>query len=131
MMIAEVSRKYGLSIDTLRYYERIGLIPRVQRNKSGIRDYDEHNCGWVEFIKCMRGVGIPVETLIEYVALFQQGDATAETRKQILVEQRDMLVVRIGEMQKTLDRLNAKIDRYEQAVFPAEKELAREAPEQY
>ncbi|MBP1309369.1 DNA-binding transcriptional MerR regulator [Paenibacillus sp. 1182] len=54
MLIAEVSKKFELSQDTLRYYERIGLIPRVNRNKSGIRDYTEEDCRWVEYIKCMR-----------------------------------------------------------------------------
>lgn len=124
--IKEVSQKYGLSIDTLRYYERIGLIPHVQRNKSGIRDYGDKDCGWVEFVKCMRGAGIPVEALIEYVALFQKGDVTAEARKQILIEQRDLLLGRMEEMQKTLERLNGKIERYDQFVLPAEKNLQRE-----
>jgi DNA-binding transcriptional MerR regulator len=70
MMISQVSERYGLSTDTLRYYERIGLIPRVNRNESGIRDYTELDCRWVEFVKCMRGAGLPIEALIEYVALF-------------------------------------------------------------
>ena len=125
MTIAEVSRKYSLSIDTLRYYERIGLIPRVQRNKSGIRDYGEGDFGWIEFIKCMRGAGIPVEALIDYVALFQQGDQTIEARKQILIEQRDLLAARMEEMRQTLERLNTKIDRYENFLLPAEKDLRR------
>ena len=51
MTIAEVSRKYDITADTLRYYERIGLIPAVPRNKSGIRDYDEASCGWIEWMK--------------------------------------------------------------------------------
>ena len=72
MTITEVSKKYDLSQDTLRYYERIGLLPAVNRNKSGIRDYTDEDCKWVEFIKCMRGAGLPIEVLIEYVALFQE-----------------------------------------------------------
>ena len=123
MTIAEVSRQYGLSADTLRYYERIGLIPGVTRSKSGIRAYTEEDCRWVEFAKCMRGAGIQIEALIEYVALFQQGDATIEARKQILTEQRDQLQARIAEQQQTLDRLNAKIERYDQGLLPAEHEL--------
>ena len=88
MTIAEVSRKYDITADTLRYYERIGLIPNVPRNKSGIRDYDEESCRWIELMKCMRKAGVQIEALIEYVALFQKGDS--------------------------LDRLNQKIDHYEQ-----------------
>lgn len=120
MTITEVSKRYEISADTLRYYERVGLIPRVNRNKSGIRDYTEKDCGWVEFIKCMRGAGLPVETLIEYVDLFQRGDATAGARKDILLEQRRLLVLRIEAMQKTLARLDYKIERYEQLVMPAD-----------
>jgi DNA-binding transcriptional MerR regulator len=123
--IAEVSKKYDISQDTLRYYERIGLIPSVNRNKSGIRDYTEEDCKWVEFIKCMRGAGLPIEALIEYVTLFQQGDETMEARKQLLTEQRNALSNRVVEMKNTLQRLNNKIESYEQSVFRKEKELRR------
>lgn len=81
MTISEVSEKYGLTPDTLRYYERIGLIPPVPRTRSGLRYYDESSCNWIEFIKCMRGAGLQIEALIEYVALYQQGDSTIEARK--------------------------------------------------
>jgi DNA-binding transcriptional MerR regulator len=128
MMIAEASAKFDLSQDTLRYYERIGLIPRVNRTKSGIRDYTEEDCKWIEFIKCMRqSAGLPVEMLIEYVGLFQQGDETMETRKELLVEQRKMLNSRIEVMKKTLERLDDKISRYEQTIFKKEKTLTRPA----
>lgn len=83
MTIAQVSQKYGVSADTLRYYERIGLLPPVGRTKSGIRDYTEEDCNWVNFIKCMRNAGLPVETLIEYVGLFGQGDETIPARKDV------------------------------------------------
>ena len=123
MTIAEVSKRFGLSADTLRYYERIGLIPKVGRTAGGIRDYTEQDCNWVEFIKCMRSAGIQVEALIEYVALFQQGDDTREARKQILLEQRDQLLERMAEMQKTLDRLNYKIAGYNDIILAVEKKL--------
>lgn len=125
MTISEVAKKYNLSADTIRYYERIGLIPRVNRNASGIRDFTENDCGWVEFIKCMRGAGLPIEALIDYVALFQQGDITVEARKTILVEQRHVLVERMKEMQSTLERLNQKIEHYEEGIHAAEKRLQK------
>ena len=125
MTIAEVSKKFDLSQDTLRYYERIGLIPGVDRNKSGNRDYTEEDCKWVEFIKCMRGAGLPIEVLIEYVTLFQQGDETIETRKELLSEQRRQLAEKIDDMKKTLERLNYKIERYEKALVPKENELKK------
>jgi MerR family transcriptional regulator, aldehyde-responsive regulator len=123
MKIAEVSEKYGLSMDTLRYYERVGLIPPVHRNDGGIRDYNELDLRRVDFIKCMRGAGLPVEVLIEYMRLVQQGDKTIEARKEILKEQRDLVASRIEEMQKTLDLLNHKIDVYEKAILKKEKEM--------
>lgn len=123
MTISEASKKYELSADTLRYYERIGLIPAVNRTVSGIRDYTDEDCRWVEFAKCMRSAGIPVEALIEYVTLFQQGESTREARKQIMVEQRDLLAEKTAEMQKTLDRLNMKIENYEKLIVPVERGL--------
>jgi DNA-binding transcriptional MerR regulator len=125
MKIAEVSEKYGLSVDTLRYYERVGLIPPVHRNNGGIRDYDELDLRRVDFIKCMRAAGLPVEVLIDYMELVQQGDSTIEARKGILVEQRDLVVARLEEMQKTLDRLNYKIEVYEKALLKKEKEIVQ------
>ena len=125
MTIAEVSRTYDISAETLRYYERIGLIPPVPRTSGGIRDYDEESCGWIELMKCMRRAGVQVEALIEYVNLFQQGDATLEARKALLIEQRDQLAARMQEMQASLDRLNLKIERYDQGLMTAEKRLQR------
>ena len=123
MKIAEVSEQYGISSDTLRYYERVGLIPPVNRNESGIRDYNELDLRRVDFIKCMRSAGLPIEVLVEYVALVQQGDKTIEARKEILKDQRELLVARMNEMQKTLDILDHKIEVYEKAVLKKEKQM--------
>jgi DNA-binding transcriptional MerR regulator len=125
MKIAEVSERYGLSSDTLRYYERIGLLPHVTRSDSGIRDYSELDIRRVEFVKCMRGAGLSIEVLIEYMDLVQQGDGTIETRREILREQRDMVAARIQEMQKTLDLLNHKIEVYENAILTKEKQIVQ------
>ena len=89
MTITQASKKYDISVDTLRYYERIGLIPPVPRTSSGVRDYDEASCGWIELMKCMRAAGVQIEALIRYVALFRQGDETLEERRALLDEQRE------------------------------------------
>ena len=125
MTIAEVSKIYELSQDTLRYYERIGLIPAVNRNKSGIRDYNDEDCRWIEFIKCMRAAGLPIEVLIEYVALFQRGYETIDARKQLLKEQRALLAQKMEDMRKTLERLDYKIERYESGIIAKEYQLKR------
>ena len=116
MTISEVSNKYNLSAETLRYYERVCVIPPVNRNENGIRDYTEVNCNWVNFIKCMRDAGLSIESLIEYTTLFQRGDSTLGSRKQILIEQRDEMVNRIKDMHDALDRLNKKIDWYDENI---------------
>jgi DNA-binding transcriptional MerR regulator len=113
MTIAEVSKQYELTPDTLRYYERIGLIPPVHRNSSGNRDYTEDDCRWVSFIKCMRSAGLSIEVLMEYVTLFRQGDETREVRKELLEAQRRELIKRIEELQDTLAVLDRKISGYE------------------
>jgi DNA-binding transcriptional MerR regulator len=123
MKIAEVSERYGITSDTLRNYERIGLIPPVNRSGSGIRDYGELDISWVEFIKCVRSAGLPIEVLIDYMELVQQGDRTMEARKEILKEQRELLADRIKEMQRTLDLLDHKIEVYENAVLTKEQAM--------
>jgi DNA-binding transcriptional MerR regulator len=125
MTIAEVCKRHGLTADTLRYYERIGLIPPIGRNAAGVRNYSEYDGNWIDFIKCMRNAGVQVEALIEYVTLFQQGDATAHARKQILIDQRAQIAARVADMQKMLERLNQKIGLYENHIMPAEKKLQR------
>lgn len=123
MKISEVSEQFGLSVDTLRYYEKVGLIPPINRTDSGIRDYSELDLKRVDFIKCMRTAGLPINVLTEYFALVQQGDETIEARKEILQEQRAQLVAKMAELQETLDLLNQKIQGYEYAVLKSEQEL--------
>jgi DNA-binding transcriptional MerR regulator len=125
MKIAEVSEKYGLSADTLRYYERVGLLPLVTRTESGIREFSEVDIKRVEFIKCMRSAGLPVEVLTEYIAMVQQGDSTVAARKAILTQQRELLKARMQEMQKTLDLLNYKIDIYETKLLDLERGISQ------
>lgn len=116
MTIKEVSEKYAVSQDTLRYYERIGLIPPVARTTGGIRNYTESDIGWVETAVCMRNAGVPIEALIEYVKLYQEGDATFEARRQLLQEQYDHLKEQKQQIEQTMKRLRYKISRYEKAL---------------
>lgn len=113
MTIAEVSKKYNITADTLRYYERIGLIPAVHRTEGGIRNYTEEDCGWVEFARCMRAAGVQVEALAEYVSLWRQGKDTFEERRALLKNQRELLAARIGLLQQSLERLDHKIQNYD------------------
>lgn len=116
MTIKEVSQKYSISQDTLRYYERVGMIPAVTRTSGGIRSYQEGDLQWVELALCMRSAGLPVEAMIEYVRLYQEGDSTIPARLQLLIEQREVLIEQRKQIDATLDRLNFKIARYEVAA---------------
>lgn len=116
MTIKEVSKKYAISEDTLRYYERVGMIPPVTRTESGLRDYSEEDLHWVALAKCMRGAGMPVGSLAEYIRLCQGGDETGQIRLRMLEEQRDTLLEQRRQMDDTLQRLDGKIRRLRETV---------------
>ena len=122
MTIAEVSKKYDLTPDTLRYYERIGLLSGVPRNSNGIRNYDEVSCKRIEFIKCMRNV----EILIEYMSLFEKGKSTVEARKKLLEEQREKLQAKQKNITETLERLDYKIQLYTEIEEGKRKDFTEE-----
>ena len=126
MTIAEVSKKYNLTQDTLRYYEKIGLLPEVPRTKSGIRNFDEKSCKWIEFIKCMRSAGMPIEVLITYMDLFKQGKSTASKRKELLLEQRKVMMAKQEEIRKTLEKLDYKIKLYDEIEAGKRKDFMEE-----
>lgn len=123
--ISEVSEKLDLSADTLRYYERIGLIPPVQRSRGGIRIYQDEDIKWIEFVICMRQAGLPIEVLKEYLQLFEQGDSTLQDRKEILIEQRQTLMEKIKNLQEVVERLDFKVENYNSSIQEAEKKLLR------
>ena len=116
MTIKEVSKTYQISPDTLRYYERVGVIPEVHRTAGGIRDYTDQDLSWVENAICLREAGVPVEMIIEYVRLYQLGDDTFAARRDLLKEAREEILEARRKYDKALKRLEYKIGRYEEAV---------------
>ncbi|CCY69713.1 MerR family transcriptional regulator [Eubacterium sp. CAG:161] len=120
MTIKEVSEKYDISSDTLRYYERIGMIPEVTRTASGIRDYQESDLSWVELVICMRKAGVSVESLIEYVKMCMQGDTTFSERLHLLQEEKEKLEEQRSQLETAMKRLDYKISRYQKAVDTGE-----------
>ncbi|WP_235070476.1 MerR family transcriptional regulator [Turicibacter sp. TJ11] len=123
MTITEVSVKCNISADTLRYYEKIGLLPPIKRNSRGNREYTELDCKWINFIKCMKNTGLSIENLIQYVTLYQQGSETTDQRKELLIEQRQSLVGKIEELQNMLAYLNLKINNYENNTLTFKEKL--------
>ncbi|MET1854887.1 MerR family transcriptional regulator [Enterococcus faecium] len=116
MNIKQVSEEKSISADTLRYYERIGLIPPVNRTKGGIRDYTEEDLKWVDFTICMRNAGLSIESLIEYIRLSSEGEATVFERRKLLIEESELLTKKIAEMQECLERLQGKIKKYDRVL---------------
>jgi DNA-binding transcriptional MerR regulator len=116
MTISEVCAEYNIRPDTLRYYERVGIIPDVTRTPGRIRDYGEEDIRWVEKAICMRNAGVPVEMLAEYVKLYRQGDETIEARMELLKEARARIVEVREKCDTALERLDYKIGRYEMAM---------------
>ena len=116
MTIKEVSEQLEITQDTLRYYEKVGMIPPVTRTKGGIRDYKEGDIAWVKLATCMRNAGLPVKVMIDYLGLYKQGDSTIQERCNLLKEQREKLLEQRKQIEETLEKLNYKIARYEIAV---------------
>ncbi len=112
MNISQAAKKLELTSATLRYYEKIGLIPPIERTSGGIRNYSEANLDWIHTIKCMREAGLSIESLIEYNALYKAGEQTFEERKQILLEERLNLLTKIAELERTLGKLDYKLEHF-------------------
>lgn len=122
MNIKEVSEKYAISTDTLRYYERIGVIPPVTRDKNGYRDFTEKDLNWVYFAKVLRQAGVTIERLVDYTGLSKQGGKTLETRKTILADQLDDINKNIEELEEARDYLKYKLDSFDTHMVEYEKE---------
>jgi len=116
MTIKEVSEKYHISQDTLRYYERMHMIPKVHRTPGGIRDYQAEDLRWVELAICMRSAGLPIEVMIEYLRLFQEGNSTIPARLELLNEQMEVMRAQKAQLEETMERLSVKIKHYETAL---------------
>ena len=123
MTIKEVSELTGVSIDNLRYYERIGLIPKVPRTSSGIRDYDEISIRWIEFVIKFKKARASIESIKEYIRLAEIGESTKQERRQILIEIKKNIEMRMRELQECLDITNYKINNYYNVCEPVTKEL--------
>lgn len=129
MNIKKVSEITDVSADTIRYYERIGLLPRITRTNSGVRDFTEREIGILEFVRCFRKAGMSVEALIEYISLLEEGEGTERERLRLLTEQRDEMDDRIYELNQARKRLNYKIENYENIIQKHEQKLFTESEE--
>ncbi|EBB5818485.1 MerR family transcriptional regulator [Listeria monocytogenes] len=118
MNIKQAADMFGLTVDTLRYYERVGVIPPVHRNESGYRDYKTSDLNWVYLVKNLRNAGLSVESLIEFAALAQLRETqnVEAAQKQVLVDQLKELDEKLAEMKKVRELLVYKIDSYDSHI---------------
>lgn len=126
MTIKEAAEMTGISVDNLRYYERIGLIPPVPRTASGIRNYNDMTLHWIEFAMRFKKSGMPLEAIIEYMKLALEGEHTKAARRDILLEAKEDILTRMKEMQDFLDLIEFKLDNYYNICLPQTDQLAKD-----
>ena len=125
MNIKKASEICETTIDTIRYYEKVGVIPAIKRNDKGIRIFDDEDIRWILFVKQMRNAGLPIKTLSLYMELFQQGDETISQRKDLLKEQISKTENKMKQMEEALERLRFKFDNYDIHTYKAEQKLKK------
>lgn len=123
MKISDVSEKTGLAIDNLRYYERIGLIPPIPRNKLGVREYDERAIHWIEFVLKFKQAGASLEAIIDYIKLAQSEEDSKEARREILFEIKNDLESKISKLQKCMELTEYKIEHYDNLCNPVTEDM--------
>lgn len=129
MNISEVAERFHMTPATIRYYEKQGLIPPITRNGSGVRDFQDEDVKWVEFIKCMRDSGLSIDSLARYSELYQIGDDTLVERKKILIEEYQKLLEKQRLINGTVARLEKKLDNYDQMIQECEEKFFSNANE--
>ena len=113
--IAQAAKKSNLSCYTLRYYDKEGLLPFVERSQSGYREFSEGDLEWLALIICLKNTGMPIKQIKEIIELTVQGDETLLQRQQIFVEHRKNVLEQVAALQKYLAKVDCKINYYEQA----------------
>ena len=128
MTIREIAAKTNMSTDTLRYYERIGLLPPVPRNAAGIRNYDKYFVNFINFIKKLKASGMSLEHIIDYIRLAEMGDATIQERKKLLAEARETLLDKINSLQLVAELADYQLRNYENLLQPETYALLNRHP---
>lgn len=120
--IAEVAEKTNLTPHTLRYYEKEGLLPFVDRSDTGNRDFKQKDLEWLELICCLKNTGMSIKQIKEVISLYLKGDNTLEIRREIFIRHRQEVLDQIEELHKNLDMINCKINYYDSICNKNNKE---------
>ena len=112
---SEAARRSGFSLDTLRYYEKIGLLSGIGRTAGGRRVFTDEDLGWLEVFRCLRDTGMPIAEMCRYAELARQGDRTLGARRALFEAHRGRVLARMAELAEDLKVLDYKIDAYRRA----------------
>lgn len=134
--VGEMAKLLGVPASTLRYYDKEGLLPFVERSPGGMRMFRERDYEWLQTIECMKKTGMPLKDIRTYIDMAMRGDETVEPRLQLLTRQREVVRAQMAELQKSLDMLDFKCWYYETAIQCGTTDVPRnmpleEIPEQY
>ncbi len=127
--IGQAAQMTGLTAHTLRYYEKEGLLPFVKKSGSGLRVFSDNDIGWLQMIECLKGVGMPLKGIKQYIDWFIEGDSTLEKRLQMFKEQKANLEAQMAQLQKHMNKINYKINLYSKAVEKGSLALVQNDPE--
>ena len=125
--IGQAAKISGLTAHTLRFYEKEGLLPFVQKTGSGLRIFSDNDIGWLEMIGCLKGVGMSLKDIKQYIDWFREGDSTLPQRLQMFEQQREHLEAQMAQLQKYMNKINYKICLYSEAVRLGSLEKAHES----
>lgn len=126
MTISKIAEQLNLSTDTLRYYERIGIIPPVPRTANGIRVYNDNFLQRIYFIQKLKACGMSLEAIIDYIHLAQKGISTYQERKSILVETRTNLLKKMENLQEKVKLADYQLANYDKLLLPETDSLMQE-----
>lgn len=127
--IGQVSKKFNLSPHTLRYYDKLGLFPKVGKSSSGLRRFSEEDLSWIGIIECLKATGLTLKGIKHYLDLAERGNQTISERKQIMLEQKAQVEQEIKALKQNLQKLNFKIKYYELAEKLGEENVYKQNPE--
>lgn len=126
--IGDAAKELGIPASALRYYDKEGLLPHMNRSGSGIRMFTEDDFEWVRFIERLKMSGMPIKEIKHYIDLYEQGDATLEARRELIYARKQAVERQMAELQHTLDFITYKCWFYDTAVEAGSAEVPRTMP---
>lgn len=114
--IGDVAEETGLTVDTLRFYEKSEVIGPIHRKHGGRRSYTKKDLDWLDFVTCLKSTGMSLDSIREYRKLMMEGDETAAKRKELMIQHRESLEQQMATLQEAMDRINYKIDFYDEIL---------------